>query len=218
MNRRAMTQTTSLRIARHRRTRKTLLAALAPICALALGLAACSPGNPAADAPLAGAAIGGDFMLLDKAGRVVRYSDFNGMYRIVYFGYTFCPDVCPMDVQHLMQGYHQFARDHAALGAKVQPIFISIDPARDTPRAVGEFTANFGSELIGLTGTDAQVGQAAKAFAVYYQKREGATPGSYLMDHSRAAYLMGPDGKPIALLPAEKDGKAVAAELERWVR
>lgn len=200
-----------------RRTFRTCAAAL--IGPFALMLVSCGSGGvPAEDPPLAGAAIGGDFTLVDKAGKTVRYSDFAGKYRIVYFGYSFCPDVCPLDVQHLMQGVHLFAKDQPQAAAKIVPIFITIDPARDTPKVVGEFVANFGPELIGLTGSEAQVAAAAKAFVVFAQKRAGASPDSYLMDHSRAAYLMGPDGKPIALLPAEQDGRAVAAELAKWVK
>ncbi|MCW1383945.1 SCO family protein [Novosphingobium sp. KCTC 2891] len=186
--------------------------------AMAFALSSCGGGSaPAERPPLEGAAIGGDFTLTGKDGKPVRYADFAGKYRVVYFGYSFCPDVCPLDVQHLMQGYHLLAKDQPALAAKVQPIFITVDPARDTPEVVGKFAANFGPELIGLTGTPEQIAAVAKAFAVYYQKREGGSPDAYLMDHSRAAYLMGPDGKPVALLPAEKDGKAVAAELAKWV-
>jgi protein SCO1/2 len=138
---------------------------------------------------------------------------------MVYFGYTYCPDVCPLDVQHLMQGYARFKEADPELAAQVRPIFISIDPARDTPAKVAEFAAAFSSDLLGLTGTPEQVDRAAKAFAVYYQKGEDAGGGSYLMDHSRAAYLMGRKGEPIALLPVEMNdkGAAVAAELEKWV-
>ena len=193
--------------------------AVAATAAALLSLSSCGKSGLAPhDAPLAGAAIGGDFTLIDKAGKTVRYADLAGKYRIVYFGYTFCPDVCPTDVQHMMQGYHLFARTHPDLARNVQPIFITIDPARDKPAQVGQFTANFGPELIGLTGTAEQVAGAAKAFAVYYQKRDGASADAYLMDHSRAAYLMDTQGQPIALLPVEKDGKAVAADLEKWVR
>jgi protein SCO1/2 len=198
------------------RTFKAFARAAAP--AALLLLAACGQsGTAPQDAPLAGAAIGGDFTLVDKTNKPVRYADFAGKYRIVYFGYTFCPDVCPLDVQHMMQGYHLFAKAHPNLAPQVQPLFVSIDPARDNPARVGEFAGAFGKELIGLTGTEQQVASAAKAFAVFYQKREGSSPDAYLMDHSRAAYLMGPDGKPIALLPVEKDGKSVAAELEKWI-
>jgi protein SCO1/2 len=183
-----------------------------------LGLAACSKSLPHGDPPLAGSQVGGDFTLIDKAGKTVRYADFAGKWRILYFGYTFCPDVCPLDVQHLMQGYHVFARAHPALGARMVPMFISIDPARDTPQAVGQFAAAFGPELVGLTGSADQVAGAAKAFAVYYAKRPGKSANDYLMDHSRAAYLMDPQGKPVALLPVDENGKAVAAELEKWVQ
>ena len=191
---------------------------LAALCAAALlALGGCNAA-PAEEPPLAGATIGGDFTLMDKLGKPVRAADFAGRYRVVYFGYTFCPDVCPLDVQHLMQGYHAFAKVQPALAAKVAPMFITIDPARDTPKIVGEFAANFGPELIGLTGTDAQIAAVAKSYAVFYQKGKEASPGAYLMDHSRAAFLMGPDGKPIAVLPVEEDGKAVAAELAKWVQ
>ncbi len=183
----------------------------------AAALAGCTPSATQAEAPLADSHLGGDFTLVDKAGRTVRYADFAGKWRMLYFGYTFCPDVCPLDVQHMMQGYHAFAHAHPDLAAHTVPIFVSIDPARDTPRAVGQFAAAFGPELVGLTGSDAQVAVAAKAFAVYYQKHPGTDPGSYLMDHSRAAYLMDRSGKPVALLPVDENGKAVAAELEKWV-
>ncbi|MEO0033827.1 MAG: hypothetical protein RIS94_3585 [Pseudomonadota bacterium] len=208
MNRRAMSPFSTFRPLR-----------TALLAAALVALSACGKGSaPTDEPPLAGAAIGGDFTLVDKAGKTVRAADFAGHYRVMYFGYTFCPDVCPLDVQHLMQGYHLFAKAHPDLAAKVRPIFVSIDPARDTPAKVGEFAAAFGPELLGLTGSADQVASAAKAFAVYYQKRDGASPDAYLMDHSRAAYLMDPQGHPMALLPVEKDGKAVAADLEKWVR
>jgi protein SCO1 len=184
---------------------------------LPLALLACSSEPP----PLEGAKIGGPFTLVDKTGKQVHWSDFAGQYRIVYFGYTFCPDACPMDVQATMAGFRTFEQAHPVLAKRVQPMFISIDPARDTPQAVGEFAAAFHPRLLGLTGTPEQVDVAARAFAVYYAKGE-ESEGGYLMDHSRTAYLMGPQGEPIALLPVDKEppkeaAAAVAAELEKWV-
>ena len=190
------------------------LAVALPIVLLSAG---CGGNAPAEDPPLAGAAIGGPFELVDKTGKTVRWSDFDGKYRIVYFGYTYCPDVCPLDVQHLMQGFARFEEAEPRLAAEVQPIFVSIDPVRDTPAKAGEFAAAFSEDLIGLTGTAEQVDAAAKAFGVYYAKGEDAGGSSYLMDHSRSAYLMGRQGEPIALLPADKGAEAVATELERWV-
>ena len=186
------------------------------LSALALALSACSPQGSeppkVTGALIDGAAIGGPFTLTDKDGKRVSWDDFKGKYRIVYFGYTFCPDACPMDMGILMQGFAQFEKSHPQLAAKVQPIFITIDPARDTPARVGEFAAAFSPRLIGLTGTQAQVDVAVKAFKAV-AARGADTPGGYLMDHSRMAYLMDPAGKPIEALPVDKDAAAVAADL-----
>lgn len=199
---------------------KRFLAPLVLSLSLAL-VAGCDSEAPTAqgDPPLAGAAIGGPFELIGSDGKTVRWDDFDGRYRVVYFGYAYCPDVCPYDVQRMMRGINRFKEDNPDLAADVQPIFITIDPVRDTPAVVGEFTRAFSNDLIGLTGSPEQVDAAAKAFAVYYAKGEDAGGGSYLMDHSRAAYLMGRDGAPIALLPVEvaDKGEAVAAELGKWV-
>lgn len=186
---------------------------------VALLSAGCSSNTQTDEPPLAGAAIGGPFELVDETRKVVRWSDFDGRYRIVYFGYAYCPDVCPLDVQRMMQGYNRFKEAEPQLAAQVQPIFISIDPARDTPEVVGQFAKAFSNDLLGLTGNAEQVDRAAKAFGVFYSKGQDAGNGSYLMNHSRIAYLMGREGEPIATLPVqENDGaSSVAAELERWV-
>jgi protein SCO1/2 len=188
------------------------------ILPLALSLAACGgpATSPADEPPLAGASIGGPFTLSDKDGKAVQWNDFAGKYRMVYFGYTFCPDACPTDVGVMMRGFAKFEGAHPALADGVQPIFITIDPARDTQQAVGAFAAAFSPRLLGLTGTSAQVDQAAKAFRVYYAKGKESA-GGYLMDHSRFAYLMDRDGKPIAMLPVDKGPDAVASELAKWV-
>ncbi|NLR72213.1 SCO family protein [Novosphingobium sp. ERN07] len=203
MNRRAMTSTF-----------KSLAVALAATCTFALS--ACG-GSVGESPPLEGAAIGGNFTLTGKDGKPVKWSDFNGKYRIVYFGYTFCPDVCPVDMQNIGLGVRQLEKAHPDLAGKVVPIFITIDPQRDTPEVVGAFAANFGPNVIGLTGTETQIADVAKKWAVFYAKRDGGTPDAYLMDHSRGVFLMGPKGEPIALLPADKDAKAVATDLEKWV-
>ena len=195
-----------------------LLPAALPLALLAACTDTDAPRTSAAEeAPLAGAAIGGPFELVNSAGETVRWSDFDGRYRMVYFGYAFCPDICPTDVQRMMQGYNRFKAQQPALAADVQPLFITIDPARDTPQVVEEFTSAFSDDLLGLTGTQAQVDQAVKAFAAYAQKGEEQPGGGYLMDHSRGAYLMGRQGEPIALLPVDQGADAVAAELDQWV-
>ena len=185
-------------------------------------LAGCGPSGQPAPAPITGVAIagtpiGGPFNLIDKTGKQVTWDQFKGQYRIVYFGYTFCPDACPTDVGVMMQGMKKFEAAHPDLAAKVQPIFISIDPARDTPARVGEFTAAFSPRLLGLTGSQEQVDQAVKAFRAYAAKGKQSA-GGYLMDHSRLAYLMDPDGQPIELLPVDKSAAAVAADLAASVK
>ncbi|WDF72481.1 SCO family protein [Novosphingobium sp. KACC 22771] len=196
---------------------KPFRSSLIALLAGALLLSGCKSAPSPADPPLAGAAIGGPFTLVDKDGKTVRWSDFKGFYRIVYFGYTFCPDACPTDVAVAMRGLDAFAKSHPKEADHIRPIFISIDPARDTPKVVGEFAAAFSPRLIGLTGTSAQVDQAAKAFAAYYARGK-ETSGGYLMDHSRIAYLMGPDGQPISMLPVDKGPQAVAEDLATWVK
>ncbi|SHN50689.1 protein SCO1/2 [Erythrobacter sanguineus] len=185
--------------------------------AAALALAGCDAATPAAEPPLAGAAIGGDFALINSAGETVRWDDFAGRYRVVYFGYAFCPDICPTDMQRVAQGLKVLAASDPGKAAKITPIFITIDPERDTPAVVGEFAAAFSDDIIGLTGTPEQIAAAAKAFAVYYAKGEAVEGGDYLVDHSNVVFLFGPAGEPLATLPVDQGADAVAAELARWV-
>jgi protein SCO1 len=203
----------------NRRAMSTTFRAIA--LTLALAAAACSPGSnqpPLEQAPLAGAAIGGDFTLTSEAGKPVSWDDFGGKWRVVYFGFAYCPDVCPNDLSQLARGLKQYGKSHADLAADIQPIFITIDPERDTPEVVAEFTDAFSEDLLGLTGTPEQIAAAAKAFGVYYRKGEVNAQGAYMMDHSNIAYLFDPDGNPIATLPTDQGAEAIAAELAKWVR
>lgn len=199
--------------------RKSRLFRCAATAVAALVLASCGPSQPPLEqGSLYGADIGGAFELVDTAGNTVRWSDFDGKWRMVYFGYAYCPDVCPFDVQRMIQGYNAFAAQNPALAEDLVPIFITVDPERDTPEVVGRFVENFSDKLVGLTGTQEQVDTAADAFAVYRVKGEVTEEGGYLMDHSNIGYLMGPDGEPVALLPVDTSGEAVAKELATWVR
>jgi protein SCO1/2 len=189
---------------------------LAPF-ALAL-LAACGQSAPSEPPPLEGAAIGGPFTLIDSHGQTVRWSDFDGRWRMVYFGYTWCPDVCPFDLNRMMAGYRLWAEEYPDLADSVQPIFITIDPERDTPEKIAEYTANFGDNLLGLTGTEEAIAEAAANFSVFYNRGPDDSNVGYLMEHSNAAYLLDRTGQPIALLPVDESKEGVAAQLEMWVR
>lgn len=184
----------------------------------ALALSACAPEASAPqEPPLAGADIGGPFTLTSSTGETVTWEDFRGKFAVVYFGYAYCPDVCPTDMQRTAQGIREFAKQDGEAAAKVQAVFITIDPERDTQEVVGEFTSAFSDDIIGLTGSPEAIKAAADAFRVYYKKGEEGAGGGYLVDHTNIVYLFGPDGEPLAMLPTREGADAVAQELAKWV-
>ncbi len=180
-----------------------------------LAVSACGTGGPG-EPPLAGARIGGPFTLTNQDGKTVTDADFAGKYRIVYFGYTYCPDVCPTDLTKIGAALRTLDKQAPRTAEKIVPLFITVDPERDGPAQLKQYVGNFHPRLIGLTGKPEAIAQVAKAYAVAYMKQP--TPSGYLMGHTQVAYLMGPDGKPITSLPLEKDPPAIVAELEHWVR
>lgn len=178
-------------------------------------LVACSSSPPP---PLEGARIGGPFVLTGEDGQTVRDTDFSGKYRLIYFGYSYCPDACPNDLAQLMRGFARFEKDDPARASNVQPIFISVDPERDTPAVLKTFTAAFHPRLLGLTGPAPMLARLERDYGIVATKVPSRGGSAYDFDHSRQAYLMGPDGKPIALIPREGEADSIAAEFARWVR
>jgi protein SCO1/2 len=183
---------------------------------IGLALAACSGG--AAEPPLKGAAIGGPFALTDQDGRPATDRQFAGRYRIMYFGFTHCPDVCPTDLAVIGEALRRFEKSDPARAARVVPIFVSVDPERDTPAVLKDYVAAFHPRLLGLTGAPRQLADMTRRYGVYYEKEPPAADGGYNVNHSRLAELIGPQGEPIALLSYDKGAEAVAAELDRWVK
>ena len=206
--------------------RKLARSSLLLLMAGALTACNASSDTTAAAPPLAGAKIGGPFTLTDQDGKTVRDTDFAGKYRLVYFGYSYCPDICPVDLQKLMRGLAAFEKSDPARGAKIAPMFITVDPERDTPAALKPFVSRYHPRLIGLTGTPEQIAAVAKAYVVIYNKVPGSAPDRYLMAHSQLAFLMDPAGKPLALLPLDDPSTdadegapdKVAADLAKWVK
>ena len=184
---------------------------------LLASVSACSAPAPQRP-PLEGARMGGAFTLTNQDGKRVSDADFKGQYRLVYFGYTFCPDVCPVDVQQLMAGFRVFEKEAPVAAAKTVPIFITVDPERDTPSVLKQFVSAFHPRLIGLTGTPAEIAATSKLYGVVYEKNISSDAKAYLVDHSRTAVLYGPDGAPIALIPQDGTPQEIAAEFERWVK
>ena len=179
------------------------------VAALLLGAGAfvwLSGGGPG------GSLVGGPFTLEDGNGRQVTDRDFRGKYMLVYFGYTFCPDVCPTTLNEVANALDR-------LGPKadrLQAIFITVDPNRDTPAVMKQYAAAFSPRLLGLTGTPEEIARAAKAYRVYYaEHRTGPGPNDYSVDHSSILYLMDPDGKFVAPIQADQTGADIAADLDR---
>lgn len=187
----------------------------AVVLAALLALAGCGPH---AQAPLAGAAIGGPFALTDDHGRRFTDRDLLGHYVLIYFGYSYCPDACPTDLQVMAQGLKRFASQDPGRAAKVLPVFVTVDSGRDTPTVLHRYVAAFHPRMIGLTGPAPAIEAVKKEYGIYAQAEPAGAGGSYLVSHSRTDYLFGPDGKPIALITPEDDAAAVAKLLDRWVR
>ncbi len=135
-----------------------------------------------------GGAIGGPFTLIDKTGTTVTDKDIITKPTLIYFGYTFCPDVCPLDSARNAEAIDILQEK----GIDATPLFISVDPERDTPQVVGAYATNLHPRMIGLTGTDAQVKAASQAFKTYYKKQDSGDE-FYMMDHSTFSYLVLPE-------------------------
>ena len=138
------------------------------------------------------ALVGGPFTLVDQDGKEVTEADFAGRFMLIYFGYTFCPDFCPMSLSTMVQALDLLAPEQAE---QVVPVLITIDPERDTVAQLAQYVPLFDARLVGLTGTPEQTAAAAKAYRVYFNKVEEGAEDAYLMDHSTFIYLMGPDGE-----------------------
>jgi protein SCO1/2 len=157
-----------------------------------------------------GLSIGGAFTLVDDSGHTVSDTDFRGRFLLVFFGYTYCPDVCPTELQVMADALRQLG----PTGDRVQPLFITVDPERDTVSHLHDYVALFPPRLIGLTGTPEQVAAAARAYRVYY-RRVPTADGGYSMDHSGLIYLMGPDGRFITAFTPGSTAQAIADSLRR---
>src|SRR5215470_3421792 len=174
--------------------RSTLVRAVAGICLL-ISLGLVGFGLWRAFAPQEAPLIGGAFTLTDQFGKTRTDADFRGQFLLVFFGFTHCPDVCPVELQTLSDAMDQLG----PAASKVTPLFITVDPARDTPEVMKQYVANFHPRIVALTGSVADVAAVAKAYRVYYAKTTGGTASNndadYIMNHSAIVYLMGPDGR-----------------------
>lgn len=161
-----------------------------------------------------GVMLGGPFTLVDHTGRTVTERDFAGRPLLVYFGFTYCPDVCPTELGTIAAALDAMG----PAGERVTPVFISIDPERDTPEAMADYVSRFHPRMIGLTGSAEQVAAAARAYRVYYAKVRPRDSTDYLMDHSSFIYFVGPDGRVRSLFRPETTPEAIAAAVSAQLR
>jgi protein SCO1/2 len=156
--------------------------------------------------------VGGPFSLIDGDGHPVTDQTWRGKYMLVYFGYTFCPDVCPTTLSAVADALDKMGPK----ADRLQTLFITVDPKRDTASVVKQYAAAFSPRITGLTGSPDQIAAAAKAYRVYYaEHRTGPGPDDYSMDHSSVLYLMGPDGRFIAPVRADQTGPEIVTALNR---
>jgi len=180
------------------------------LLAAALLLAAC--GEQAFKATdITGAEFGRDFALADPSGQVRSLADFKGKAVLVFFGFTQCPDVCPTTLAKLREVKQALGKD----GDRVQVIFITVDPERDTPELLKAYTAAFDPAFLGLRPTLEQLPVLAKSFKIFYQKVPGKAPGTYSMDHSAMSYVYDPQGRLRLAVAHNADVATIVADLKK---
>jgi protein SCO1/2 len=179
------------------------------VAGVLIGLAFRDNAKGVAGSPLA-AAIGGKFTLVDQNGKPFTDADLKGKWQLVFFGYTHCPDVCPTALNDLSLALDQMGAKKSEIGI----VFISVDPDRDTPAVLKSYAESFGGPIVALTGTPAEVAQAAQDYKVYYAKHPAAD-GGYDMDHSALIYVMDPQGRFTATFTPDDTSDTIAARLNK---
>lgn len=156
--------------------------------------------------------VGGAFSLVDGDGKPVTEKSWPGKYKLVFFGFTNCPMICPVTLDKVAQALDKLGDD----AARIQPLFVTTDPARDTPQVMKDYAAKFHKSIVGLTGSEEQVKAAGQAYKVYAAKREveGAPKGEYQVDHSAFIYFMSPDDEMLAVM----GDKTTPAEVVEKIR
>ncbi len=156
---------------------------------------------------------GGPFVLTSHLGETVSNNDFKGRYMLIYFGYSFCPDVCPIELGKMSAAMTMLEGEGYDI-SPLQPIFITVDPERDTVEALADYVTDFHPSLIALTGSPSEIAAVAKEYRVYYKKREQEGLDGYLMDHQSLIFVMGPDGKYVRLFSSRNTPADIAEAMK----
>lgn len=163
--------------------------------------------------------IGGPFTLTDHDGRTVTDKDFRGRFMLIYFGYTYCPDICPTNLQIMGTALEAFSARDTAAAERIVPVFVTVDPDRDTAELMKEYVANFHPRMIGLRGDAAQTKAVTDSYRMHAVKvwPEGAAQDEYLVNHSSITFLMGLEGELVTLFPHDTSSEKMAAVLAKYV-
>ncbi|MCA9949620.1 MAG: SCO family protein [Anaerolineales bacterium] len=155
-----------------------------------------------------------NFTLTGAGGKAVSLHDFRGKVVLLYFGYTYCPDVCPATMVELKKAMQVLGDD----ADKAQVILISVDPDRDTPEKLAEYVTHFNPNFIGLTGSDDEIAGAATPFGIFYEKHPGSVESGYLIDHTASVVVINPDGYLRVVYPFDTPGEAIAADIQEMAK
>ena len=161
--------------------------------------------------------IGGPFELVDQDGATRTDADFRGAYMLMYFGFTYCPDTCPTALLKITHTLEELAALAPSKAERVVPVFISVDPERDTPEALRSYAENFHPRLVALTGPPRELEKLGRAYGVFFAKVPTGEPGEYLMDHTGFVYLIGPDGKYVEHFESDASVGRLVEALQRHV-
>ncbi|MGI9412390.1 MAG: SCO family protein [Hyphomicrobiales bacterium] len=194
------------------------MAAVATVAALALGAAQARDAAPDTAAPPVpfGKLFGGPFELVDHDGIARTDRDYRGRYLLIYFGYTYCPDICPASLQEMAAALEQLGE--RAKG--VVPVFVTVDPKRDTPDVLKAYVMQFGDRFVGLGGSEQQISKVARSFRLHRLKVVpdwASGPEDYLVDHSSLTFLVGPEGEVLTLFPHDTPAATMAMRLRNYL-
>jgi protein SCO1/2 len=178
------------------------------------------PQNNAESKPMeiAGADIGGPYMLVDQTGKTVTEKNYAGQYKLIYFGFTYCPAICPTELQKISSVIKKLEKDNAALAAKIQPLFITVDPERDTPAVMREYVKLFHPRMAGLSGSLAQIADAKKKYRIYSAQVKSESATDYTVDHSSFIYLMGPNDQLLGIYRSQDNADMIFTDLLKHIK
>ena len=168
--------------------------------------------------PVAGLKIGGPFSLTDHTGKAVTEKDYAGQYKLTYFGFTYCPAICPTELQKISQVIKALEKNEPELAVDVQPLFITVDPERDTVSVMKDYVSLFHPKMVGLTGTRPQIDFVSKAYRIFAKRVDDPEQQDYTMDHSSYVYFMGPDEKPLGIYRMDDDADYIYNDVLKFLR